>query len=81
MYCAGYFIAYRFYDTFNFCRSVIVAGGVDLSREARLIKCNNCYNVFIKLQGRIDSVRRQYRKNPRVLSVLEVYQKQVDEYF
>ena len=67
--------------TYYYPRSVIIAGGVDLSREARLIKCNNCYNVFIKLQGRVDSVRHQYRKNPRVLSVVEGFQKQMDEYF
>jgi hypothetical protein len=62
-------------------RSVIVAGGVDLSREARLIKCNVCFDIFVKIKNRVEPVKHQFRKNTRVLEVLEGYHKLSTIYF
>ena len=62
-------------------RSVIIAGGVDLSREARLIKCNSCYSIFIKFKNRLESVKHQFRKNSKIIDILDKFQKQISIYY
>lgn len=74
-------LAESFGDLIRQTRSILSAGGVDLSREARLIKCNLCYGVFVKVKNRADQVRHQFRKNARVMEVVESFQKQMDVYF
>lgn len=56
-------------------RSVIVAGGVDLSREARLNKCNACHNVFQQARARLDTLKHQFRQHLGLYEVLDGYQR------
>jgi hypothetical protein len=56
-------------------RSVIVAGGVDLSREARLNKCNACHTIFAQARTRLETLRHQFRQQPGVYELLDSYQK------
>ena len=58
-----------------------MAGGVDLSREARLIKCNSCYTIFIKFKNRVESVKHQFRKNSKIIDILEKFQRQISIYY
>ena len=60
---------------------VVAAGGVDLSREARLQKCNSCYTVFSRVGGRVEQLRRQFRASRSTVDILDVYNDQCMRYF
>jgi hypothetical protein len=47
--------------------------GVDLSREARLNKCNACHDVFYRAKKRVETLRHQCRQNRQVVDVLDAY--------
>eukprot|EP01033_Poteriospumella_lacustris_P002276 gene2276-1660_t len=74
-------LAQGFGELIRNTRSAMVAGGVDLSREERLNKCNLCYQVFNKAKQRLDIVRHQYRQYSRVVTVLSEYQRLANTYF
>lgn len=74
-------LAQGFGELIRNTRSAMVAGGVDLSREERLNKCNLCYQVFNKAKQRLDIVRHQYRQHSRVVTVLSEYQRLANTYF
>jgi katanin p80 WD40 repeat-containing subunit B1 len=44
-------------------RSVLVAGGVDISREDRLRKCNLCHVVLARIKARADGLKLAYKKS------------------
>jgi katanin p80 WD40 repeat-containing subunit B1 len=44
-------------------RSVLVAGGVDISREDRLRKCNLCHVVLARIKARADGLKMAYKKS------------------
>ena len=48
-------------------------GGVDLSREARLNKCNACHDIFTRVANRVDTLRRKFRISKVVVEVLDSY--------
>eukprot|EP01039_Chlorochromonas_danica_P002300 gene2300-2519_t len=56
-------------------RSVIVAGGVDLTREARLNKCNACHAIFVQARSRLETLKHQFRQDSNLSDVLENYQR------
>eukprot|EP01038_Epipyxis_sp_PR26KG_P006458 gene6458-8882_t len=60
---------------------VVVSGGVDLTREARLEKCNICHAIFLKTKGRIDQFKHHFRKNDRILDCIDAYQRLANIYF
>lgn len=62
-------------------RSVIVTGGVDLSREARLNKCNACHSVFFKAMNRVPQLKHQFRRSTEVVGILDAYLKLGNAYF
>jgi hypothetical protein len=67
-----------------------MGGMVDLTREARLNKCNVCYDVFSRVKGRVDMVKYQFRNSKvpltsfqngqTILDVLEQYSKLSQQY-
>lgn len=63
-----------FGDLIRQTRSVMVAGGVDLSREDRLQKCNACHIVLCRIRARLDAIRLKYRKSRKFLEVVETSQ-------
>jgi hypothetical protein len=52
-----------FGDLIRQTRAVVVPGGVDLSREERLQKCNVSFVTFARIKSKLDGVRYQHRKN------------------
>lgn len=74
-------LAQGFGELIRSTRSMMVAGGVDLTREERLNKCNTCYQVFNKAKQRLEIVRHQNRNHGRVLAVLDQYQRLAANYF
>jgi hypothetical protein len=74
-------LAQGFGELIRSTRSAMIAGGVDLSREERLNKCNACYQIFNKAKQRLDIVRHQYRQSSRVATVLSEYQRLANTYF
>jgi hypothetical protein len=56
-------------------------GGVDLSKEARLNKCNSCYEVFHKGKTRMEMLKYQYRHNSEIQDVLNQYSRLCHQYF
>ena len=63
-----------FGDLIRQTRAVVVAGGVDLSREDRLQKCNRCYNLFCKIRDGIDKIKRLHRKNAILIEQSDIVQ-------
>jgi hypothetical protein len=61
--------------------TIIVSGGVDLSREARLNKCNACYAVFMRVDGRTDMLKRQFRASRTTVDMLDVFHDLCVRYF
>ncbi|RYH28987.1 hypothetical protein EON65_10135 [archaeon] len=61
-------------------RSMMVAGGVDLTREARLNKCNVCYSVFVNARSRLETLKHHFRQNSLVYDVLDSYQRLCSTY-
>lgn len=61
--------------------TIRVAGGVDLSREARLNKCNACHDIFSRVHSRIDLFKRKFRASRNIVDVLDSYQSQCVKYF
>ncbi|KAJ1412334.1 katanin p80 subunit [Ochromonadaceae sp. CCMP2298] len=57
------------------------AGGVDLSREARLAKCDACQLVFSRVGGRVHGLRRQFQASSSTVQMLEAYQSQCRRFF
>lgn len=68
-----------FGDLIRQTRSVMVAGGVDLSREDRLQKCNACHAVLCRMRTRLDSIRKKYPKSRKFLEVLSQAQNILDD--
>jgi hypothetical protein len=68
-------------DLIRNTRATIVVGGVDLSRETRLNKCNTCHAVFCRLGGRVEQLRRQFRASRTTVDILDVYADQCTKYF
>jgi hypothetical protein len=60
-------------------RSIMVAGGVDISREDRLKKCNLCHVVLMRIRSRLDSTRITFRKSAKALTLAEKLQNQLDD--
>jgi hypothetical protein len=56
-------------------------GGVDLSKEARLNKCNSCYEIFHKGKTRMEMLKYQYRHNNEIQYVLDQYSRICHQYF
>jgi hypothetical protein len=52
-------------------RAVMMAGGVDLSREERLQRCNACHSVFCRVRNKLDSLRNQFRKSIPIRDAIE----------
>jgi WD40 repeat protein len=61
-------------------RAVIVTGGVDLSREARLVKCNACHSIFVKALQRVTQLKHHFRKNSKVIEVLDSFYRHASIY-
>lgn len=61
--------------------TIIVSGGVDLSREARLNKCNACYSVFMRVDSRTDMLKRQFRASRTTVDMLDVFHDLCVKYF
>jgi len=61
-------------------RGIMIAGGVDITREARLIKCNICHDIFLKTSQRIDIIKHQFRNHANIMDVIEQYQKSMALY-
>lgn len=61
--------------------TIVISGGVDLSREERLNKCNACFEVFSRVAGRIDQFKRQYRASRSTVDILDVFRDQSVRYF
>jgi hypothetical protein len=59
-------------------RSVISIGGVDLSAEERLQKCNACYQILYRIRGRMDQLRHQHRKDSAILTMISTLQPLLD---
>lgn len=74
-------LAEAFGELIRQTRSIIVAGGVDLSRESRLDKCNACNEIFLKAKSRVDELKHRFRKSPKIIDVLETYQRIASQYF
>lgn len=76
-------LALAFGELIRSTRSSISIGqkGVDLSREARLEKCNICYDVFQKARQRIELMKYQYRNNQEMNEILDQYMKLCQQYF
>ena len=72
-------LAEVFGDLIRQTRSIMVAGGVDLSREDRLQKCNACHSVFCRIRSRIDSLRQKHKKSRRFLEAIEKAQNMLDD--
>jgi len=53
--------------------TIMVAGGVDLSRESRLNKCNACHGVFVRVESRVEQLRRHFRASTTTVRVLDGY--------
>jgi hypothetical protein len=68
-----------FGDLIRQTRSVMVAGGVDLSREDRLQKCNACHVVLVRVRSRLDMLRQKNRKSRRFVEVVERAQNMLDD--
>lgn len=61
--------------------TIVIAGGVDLTREARLNKCNACHSIFSRLAGRVEQLRRQFRASRTTVDILDVYADLCGKYF
>jgi katanin p80 WD40 repeat-containing subunit B1 len=46
-------------------------GGVDLSREERLRKCNVCHAVVDRLKGKLDRIRQIHRTDTKLLRIID----------
>jgi WD40 repeat protein len=68
-----------FGDLIRQTRSVMVARGVDLSREDRLQKCNACHVVLVRVRGRLDLLRQKNKKSRRFVEVIERAQNTLDD--
>jgi hypothetical protein len=76
-------LATAFGELIRSTRSMISIGaaGVDLSREARLTKCNVCYEIFSRARARMEMVKYQYRQSAEIQEVLDQYQRLCSQYF
>lgn len=74
-------LAELFGELIRSTRSTIAAGGVDLSREARLLKCNNANDIFVQVRNQGDAVKSVFRSRPAVTEVVNRYQKTCGMYF
>lgn len=74
-------LAQCFGELIHNTRSVMVTGGVDLSREERLSKCSVCHTVFSRAKQRIETIRHQYRNSRKMVDLLEQYQRLATQYF
>jgi hypothetical protein len=55
--------------------------GVDISREARLNKCNACYDVFYRAKQRVETLRHQFKQNKVIIELLETYLKLANTFY
>jgi len=64
-------------------RSYIVAssGGVDLTREARLNKCNACHEAFSRASTKVDIFKRQFRASRTTVDILDIFNSYCNKYF
>ena len=63
-----------FGDLIRSSKAMQMAGGgagVDLNREERLRKCNLCYNIIVKLKGKLDRIRQIHRTNYKLIDYLD----------
>mmetsp|Transcript_1410 Transcript_1410/g.2299 ORF Transcript_1410/g.2299 Transcript_1410/m.2299 type:complete len:948 (-) Transcript_1410:20-2863(-) len=79
-------LAHSFGELIRSTRSIITAGGpaaggVDLSREARLNKCNTCHAVFSRTSDCIPMVQRKFKASTTIMDVLDTYSNQCHRYF
>ena len=64
-------------------RSCIIAssGGVDLTREARLNKCNACHEAFSRASAKVDVFKRQFRASRTTVDILDIFNSYCNKYF
>ena len=74
-------LADAFGELIRSTRALIVVGGVDLSREARLNKCNACHAVFYRVGNRLEQLKRQFRASRTIFDVLDAFQHQCSKFF
>ena len=55
-------------------RAVVVPGGVDITREERLQKCNVSFVTFARIRSKLDGVRHHQRKNLAMRSAIDKVQ-------
>lgn len=61
-----------FGDLIRQTRAIITVGGVDLTREERLKKCNVCYSTLRRILSLSESIRKRYgKKSALVASTLD----------
>jgi katanin p80 WD40 repeat-containing subunit B1 len=69
-----------FGDLIKQTRAVIGLGGVDLTREERLNRCNSCHDVMSRINLRLDSLLRQHRNNSIIIDSIDKLQRCFDNY-
>lgn len=74
-------LAQSFGELIRNTRSIMVAGGVDISREERLNKCNTCYEYFSKAKQRTEVLRYKHRSSAGVVQLLDQYNRLANNYF
>jgi hypothetical protein len=55
-------------------------GNIDMAREERLERCNQCYQLFVRLRDSSDLLRERYRKNRDVIDEFQRGLRDLDEY-
>ena len=55
--------------------------GVDISREARLNKCNACYDVFYRAKQRVETLRHQFKSHKAIIELLDSYMRLANTFY
>ena len=66
------FLLEAFGDLIRQTRATMSVGGaVDLSREERLLKCNTCHAILLRIKNNLLSIKSRYRNDRIIVSLVE----------
>lgn len=69
-----------FGDLIRQTRATMSIGGVDLSREERLNKCNACHSIFVRVKGQLIHIKNKFRYVKTIISYVDALKVALSDY-